>query len=230
VLILEERFPGRELIDGPVDSIAELSESFRDIALANRRFGGIAVARFALRNLRAQTVLDVGTGSGDIPASLQAQARERGRTLDFTCLDSSEQVLALASGTHASNDALRFVHADGTRLPFEDAAFDVAMCNLTLHHLDPPEAVTLLRELRRVSRVTPVVTDLRRSALTWFSAFAFSRVFSRNRLTRHDAPMSARRAYTKEEALGLAREAGWGRPKAESFGFIRMVLSDAATV
>jgi len=111
VLILDQRFPGRELIDGPVDSMTELSESFRDIALANRRFGGIAVARFALRNLRAQTVLDVGTGSGDIPASLQTHARERGRTLEFTCLDSSAQVVALANATHGSNDALRFVQA-----------------------------------------------------------------------------------------------------------------------
>ena len=51
--MLEERFPGRELIDGPIDSIAELSESFRDIALANRSFGGIAVARFSLRHLHA---------------------------------------------------------------------------------------------------------------------------------------------------------------------------------
>jgi len=33
VLILDQRFPGRELIDGPVDSMTELSESFRDIAL-----------------------------------------------------------------------------------------------------------------------------------------------------------------------------------------------------
>jgi len=43
------------------------------------------------------------------------------------------------------------------------------------------------------------------------------RLFTRNRLTRHDAPMSARRAYTKEEAAGLAREAGWQKPQAESF-------------
>ena len=228
--MLEERFPGRELIDGPIDSIAELSESFRDIALANRSFGGIAVARFALRHLHAETILDVGTGGADIPASLATYARERGAPQRFTCSDASADVLGLAVRSHGANRDLRFVHADGTRLPFDNGAFDVAMCHLTLHHLDPPEAVTLLRELRRVSRLTPVVTDLRRSALTWLSAFAFSRLFTRNRLTRHDAPMSARRAYTKEEALDLAREAGWKAPKVESFEFIRMVLSDAAAV
>ncbi|MGR4065431.1 MAG: methyltransferase domain-containing protein [Vulcanimicrobiaceae bacterium] len=228
--MLAERCSGRELIDGPIDSIAELSESFRDIALANRSFGGIAVARFALRHLQAETILDVGTGGGDIPASLSTYARRRGRPQRFTCSDTNADVLGLAARSHGANQDLTFVRADGMRLPFDDAAFDVAMCNLTLHHLDPPEAVALLRELRRVSRLTPVVTDLRRSALTWLSAVAFSRLFTRNRLTRHDAPMSARRAYTKEEGLRLAREAGWIAPKAESFEFIRMVLSDAAPV
>jgi SAM-dependent methyltransferase len=230
VLILNERCRGLELIDGPVDSPAELSQTFDDIALANRLFGGVAAARSALRNFPASTILDVGTGAGDIPAALDRDARRSGKTLRFTCIDANADVISMASRAHGSSDRLSFVHADGTRLPFDDGSFDVAMCNLTLHHLDPAAAIVLLRELRRVARLAPVVTDLCRSGVTWLSAFAFSRAFTRNRLTRHDAPMSARRAYTREEALALAREAGWRRPQARSYGLIRMVLSDAAAV
>ncbi len=53
----------------------------------------------------------------------------------------------------------------------------------------------LLRELRRVARLTPLVCDLRRSAVALAATWLWSRT-SRNRLTRHDAPLSVRRAYT----------------------------------
>ena len=227
---LRSRAIGSELIDGPIDSPEELEESFRDIALVNKRFGGIAVARHALRKARPASVLDVACGAADIPVALMREHRIADPNVAFTCLDLNEELLALAREKYARERNISFVHGDGANLPFEDASFDVAMCNLALHHFEPAQAVAMLRELRRVSRRTPIVTDLRRSVLTWLSAFAFSRVFSRNRLTRHDAPMSARRAYTPSEAMDLASSAGWIVPVVEPFVLIRMVLYDAATL
>jgi hypothetical protein len=104
------------------------------------------------------------------------------------------------------------------------------MCNLALHHFDPPSAIALLAELRRVSRITPVVTDLQRSRLAYTAVFAFTRVFTLNRLTRHDGPLSARRAYTPGEAIELARKAGWTEPSVRNCGVIRMVLRDESGI
>jgi ubiquinone/menaquinone biosynthesis C-methylase UbiE len=230
VLNVATRSTALELIDGPVDSQSELEDSFRDIALINRRFGGTAVVRFALRKLEPSTLLDVATGVSDIPYAILTSARDRGKALTVTCLDNNETLVQLGGERYAGDSAITFVHGDGNALPFADDSFDVAMCNLALHHFDPEHAVALLRELRRVSRLTPIVTDLSRSRLTLLAAFAFSRLFTRNRLTRHDAPLSARRAYTPAEAVLLARSAGWRSPRIEPFRFIRMVLRDDAAV
>lgn len=217
------RAQAREFIDGPVDSIPELHGSFRDIAFANRWFGGVGAVRSALRGRSAESILDVCSGIADIPAAL----REPGRTI--ACTDINPDLVALARRTYGESDRMRFSVANGLQLPFEDRAFDIAMCNLALHHFDPAPAVQLLSELRRVSRV-PVVTDLIRAPLTYAAVFVFSRVFSRNRLTRHDGPLSVRRAYTLDEAASLAARAGWRRPRARRYGVIRMVLSDDAAV
>jgi ubiquinone/menaquinone biosynthesis C-methylase UbiE len=227
---LRSRATGLELIDFPVESRAELEESFRDIALINRRFGGTAVARHALSKIEVKTVLDVACGVGDIAATLRHEALKRGRDLAFTCLDSNDTLLEAGRERYGSDPGLTFVCGDATALPFEDGAFDSAICNLAFHHFTPKQAVNLLREMRRVSRVAPLVTDLHRSVLSWLAAFAFSRVFTRNRLTRHDAPLSARRAYTTGEAARLASLADWKVPRVERFGVIRMVLFDAATI
>lgn len=209
-------------MDDPVDSLRELEANLRDIARANRLFGGIAPIARVLDQTHAAEVLDVGCGGADIPRTLQRRAQARGRQLAITCLDRSRQILEVA---RRQNGDLTFVQAEGDALPFADEAFDVAMCSLTLHHAAPAEAVSLLRELRRVSRVTPLVCDLRRSALGYVATWLFSRT-SRNRMTRHDAPTSVLRAYTPAEAVALAREAGWRNPHARIEPFFRMTLVD----
>ena len=213
------RATDRELIDDPIESLDELAKNFRDIEVANRWLGGFAVVRSSFP-MGAHSVLDVGSGSGDIPRAL---AR---RGLRVTALDSNNDVLNLARRRSRGCRDLDFICADGTALPFPDCSFDVVTCNLTLHHFDPKPAVALLRELRRVARLRTVVTDLRRSRATWVGAWLFSRLISRNRLTRHDAPLSALRAYTPREALELAELAGWQRARVRAAPFFRMALTD----
>jgi len=219
------RAAGRELLDDRIESIGELEENFRDIERANRFLGGLSAVRAALRSLAPETVLDVGCGSADIPRALVRDARRTGRALRITCLDASPEVLEIAR-RRPQDSALNFVRGDGSGLPFEDASFDVVMCNLTLHHCDPPVALALLREMRRVARLTPVVTDLRRSRAAWAGASILTALFTRNRLTRHDAPLSVLRAYTPVEASQLARDAGWRNPRVTLAPFYRMVITD----
>ncbi len=222
------RLIARELMDEPVDDLDELAGNLRDIAFANARFGGSSSVVRALRVVNGvRSVLDVGSGLGDVPLALVRDAARRGVALDVTCVDRSEQMLTLARAACGDTPALRFVRADGESLPFDDAAFDVVTCTLALHHFEPPAARALLRELRRVARVTPLVCDLRRSMFGFAAVWLWSRT-SRNRLTRHDAPVSVRRAYTPAEAYRLARDAGWSAPAVRPAPFFRMTLLDAA--
>lgn len=216
----------RELLDGPVESVNELEENFSDIERANRYLGGLSAIEAAIAEIDPQSVLDVGCGSADVARELVRAARSRGCNLRMVCLDANPQVLSIARRS-AADSSMEFVLGDGLRLPFEDASFDVAMCNLTLHHCDPDAALTLLRELRRVSRRSPLVTDLRRSRAAWLGAKLLTVLFTRNRLTRHDAPLSVLRAYSPAEALHLAHRAGWKKPRVRATRFFRMILTDA---
>jgi len=209
-------------MDDPVDSLAELEANLRDIALANRFLGGISPVARIIERVGAKSVLDVGCGAADVPRAILTSARRRGHDLEITCLDRSEQMLAIAS---RDAGGMSFLRGDATALPFADASFDVATCCLALHHFVREDAIRALRELRRVSRLTAVVCDLRRSALAYAGARALS-LFTSNRLTRHDAPISVLRAYTPQEALTLARAAGWQHARARTEPWFRMILTD----
>lgn len=220
--IAVKRAVARELMDDQIDSLDELCANLREIEKINRLFGSTADLTRIVGAIAARNVLDVASGLGDIALSL-AQAQP---DLRLTCLDRSAQMLALARERTLGHPQLQFVCADAMALPFADGAFDVAMCNLALHHFEPPQAVRMLAELRRVARGLAVVTDLRRSALGYIGARVIIGSFSRNRLTRHDGPLSVRRAYTPDEARALAAAAGWYAPRVRTRPFFRMILQD----
>ena len=221
-----QRIVARELMDEPGVDARDLAESFDDIERVNRLFGGTRPVLDAIFERPTTRVLDVGCGSADIPRALLAEARRRGRPLAIVGLDSSDVVLDIARERARRDVDLEFVRADGGALPFADASFDVATCNLALHHFEPAAAVDLLRELRRVSRLTPVVCDLTRSPIAVLAARFFARFIATSRLSKHDGPLSARRAYTPGEALDLATRAGWRQPAVKRTPFFRMVLVD----
>ncbi|MBV8246026.1 MAG: methyltransferase domain-containing protein [Candidatus Eremiobacteraeota bacterium] len=221
------RSTARELIDDPIESSHDLELNFRDIEYANRWFGGIAPVRRAVRRHRPATLLDIGSGSADIPRALIADARTRNAELRITCTDVNDRLLEIARARSGGIQGLKFERADGTALPYADDAFEMVTCNLALHHFDPPAAIALLREMRRVARRLPWVCDLRRTAHGFVGAWLWTRLWACSKLTRHDGPLSVRRAYTPKEALELAAQAGWRRPAAVRLPFSRMALYDA---
>ncbi|CAN5758086.1 hypothetical protein BH23CHL8_BH23CHL8_07760 [soil metagenome] len=215
-----------ELLDGPLDDPQALRGNLRDLRRANQLTGGVALSRRALDALSAGavelTIIDVGTGGADIPVALLADARRRGQRLHVTAVDSRTEILDAARAGRPVLDTiagLTLEVADGRALPYPERSFDVAHASLVLHHLEPPEAVAFLRELSRVARRGIVINDLARGHLTLAGAWLLSRLFTRNRYSRHDAPLSARRAYTIHETRLLLAEAGL-RPIVETRGIV----------
>jgi ubiquinone/menaquinone biosynthesis C-methylase UbiE len=93
-------------------------------------------------------------------------------------------------------------------LDLPDASVDVTTCSLVIHHFEPDDAARALRELGRVARRGVVVNDLVRTRFGLLGAHAVARLATRNPITRHDAVVSVRRAYTHAELLELVSAAG----------------------
>jgi ubiquinone/menaquinone biosynthesis C-methylase UbiE len=202
-----------EFLDGPLDDRAALVANLRDLRRINRLTGGAGLSVRAIRELlpRGGTVIDVGTGGADIPVRLLADAWRRGVPLEVTATDSRNEVLEAAHAARpglAAVPGLRLERADGGDLPQADAAFDVAHASMVVHHLDEANTIAFLRELRRVSRLAIVINDLERSRLMWLGAWLVTHTIATARYTRHDGPLSVRRAWTRDETERLLRRAG----------------------
>jgi SAM-dependent methyltransferase len=204
-----------ELLDGALDDPIALAGNLRDLRRINRWLGGVSLSRAAIDALAAHcdelTLLDVGTGGADIPLALLRWASRRDRRLTVVGIDSRPEILAAAGRANPASlttDRLELRVGDGRSLPYPDHAFDVVHASLVLHHLGPAAAVALLRELARVARLGVVINDLQRGWLGWIGAWLIGHVLTGNRYTRHDAPLSVRRAYRLREMNDLLDAAG----------------------
>lgn len=208
------RVAGAERMDEPGVDRRELATSLADLRGVNRWLGGTRVVLRHLGRMAAGlgaaefSVLDVATGSGDIPLEVARWARSRGLRARVVATDAHEGTLALAR-EHAGRDPdVRVEPANALALPYADGEFDFALCSTALHHFADAEAVRVLRELDRVARRGVVVNDLRRSRPALLGArLLAATVWRTHPVTRHDGPLSVRRAFTPAELGDLARRA-----------------------
>lgn len=219
-----------ELLDRPGQPDAEVRGNLRDLERLNRLFGGVGPV---LRELDALvegrdrvpiTILDVGTGGGDIPRAICRWARERKAAVRVEALDRNDRVLAAAADWCAAYPEILLRRAEVPPLPYANASFDCVVASLLLHHLSTVEGIHLLREMRRVARRRVIVSDLERSRRARRLAAVTTWLLSRNRLTRHDGPLSVLRGFRIPEMLRMAAEAGADEARVARRPLFRVVL------
>jgi len=203
-----------ELLDGPLDP-RTLAANLRDLARVNRWLGGTRLSWRAIGPLLNEkspsqrlSLLDIGTGAADIPRALLRASAANDPTLEIVATDVRPEIVHLASLMAARSPGFEVRLASEDRIDAADGSFDVVHASLVLHHLEPQAAVNLLREMTRVARRAVVVNDLDRAWRWWAGAWLLTRLATRNRYTRNDAPLSVRRAYRRHEMVQLATRAG----------------------
>jgi ubiquinone/menaquinone biosynthesis C-methylase UbiE len=180
-------------------------------------FGGYALTLREVRRLAARVprhrplvVLDVGGGAAGLAVRAVGQARRNARQLRVVVLERDAATLALARRACAAFPEILLVRADATALPIRSGAADVVTCTLTLHHLEPDEATVSLSEMARATRLGVIVNDLLRTRFACGLVWLGTRVLGCHPISRHDGPLSVRRAYSPAELAALAARAGLG--------------------
>ncbi len=207
------RIRGHEILDGVGLDPKLVVRSMRDVARANKFFGGSSAAVAELEPALTKsggtlTILDVGTGIGDITECARRKARKAGMSVMTFGIDAAEE---LAHASRARHDAV--VCGDALRLPFPDRSFDVVLGSQILHHFDDRCALTFLTELNRVARVRVIVSELRRSWLAVAGLWIGSFPLQFHPVSRHDGVVSIRRGFTSPELEDLVQRAVGRTPK-----------------
>jgi SAM-dependent methyltransferase len=276
------------MMDSPGQPRELLEEDLANLRAFNRYLGGHrSVLRGVARVVREQrlagfSLLDVGTGSGDVPARIADWARRFGVKASIVALE-PEPVTARVAATltnplvvsrscekigrcpstgsgrtarypnfhmrhpfvvRLSNHERIFsqlpllrrvkegdfgrsqisvVRGDGYAPPFRGVSFDFVLASQLLHHFSEEKIVTLLRTWSQLARRAIIVSDLIRHPVAYHGIRLLTKVCTRNAMTRTDAPLSVRRAFTMAEWSELCRRADVGRFQISSVFPYRML-------
>jgi SAM-dependent methyltransferase len=201
---------GAELLDDPGANSAAVAESLRNIARANRWFGGAAAVRFGLdRTLgivppgSTLSLLDLGTGAGDLPEVARRWGAARGIRIVPVGLE-----LSRAAAVLARTAGLPVALACAGTPPIRDKSVDIVLVSQLAHHLTPDSVVHLLRTSDRLGRRAVIVADIRRNRLAEPAFWCGARLLAFDRVTVSDGITSIRRGFHPDELRSLLARAG----------------------
>ena len=150
------------------------------------------------------TALDVGSGPGNVTASLARAAGPEGLALG---VDISEPMLARAVRAQAGPQ-VGFLRADAQRLPFRDQTFDAVLSIAMLQLIPKPSAalVEMARVLRPGARMAVMVPTARRAG-------ALTRLL----------PDGGAHFFTEDEIADTLEDLGLVKVRTKSVGTIQWV-------
>ena len=235
-----------ELMDRPQPVTRELERHLAKLRSLNRWFGSHRLVRHFLRgwlqpNGKAR-ILDVATGSGDIPRLIADHARRQNLVVQIDAIDQQESTIEIARGLSAAYPEIDFICAnlftwdappnrkhDGLKPSSFPGPYDIILCSLTLHHFSNEDAVRLLRRCCQMSKRFVLVSDLRRSFSLVAGVYVLTTLIFREPMTRYDARLSAIRAFSFSEMRDLALRARWENFGHKRFHFARQAIWLEAT-
>ena len=193
-----------EMMDRPQPVSVELERDLERIRQLNRWFGSYRLIRHFVRrwikpgdNMR---IVDLATGSGDIPRLIADYARKIDAKVEIDALDRQPATLEIARKLSVAYPEISY-HAKNVLDWSAPEAYDIVLCTLVLHHF----------------------SDLRRGFLATVGVYLLTALIFREPMTRYDARLSAERAFSFSELRHLAVRAGW-----QNFGHSRFRVARQA--
>ncbi len=201
---------GAELLDDPEADPELVETNVRNIALANRWLGGRRALHHGLRRALEPvvrgtelTLLDIGTGAGDLPAAVVAWGRRRGLRIVPLGL---ERVRAAAR--FAAAQGLPTFMACASAFPLRPKSVDIVLVSQVVHHFHRAAAVELLRDCDRLARKAVIMVDLKRSRVAQVAFWLGAQALGFDPTTVQDGLTSIQRGFTPTEVQDLIESAG----------------------
>ena len=201
---------GAELLDNPDASPVIVEASLRNIARANRWFGGTAACCWGLARVLRDvpagtrlTLLDIGSGLGDVPRAAAAWAAHRGLRVVPIGLERHPAAARLAAAA-----GLPTVIGCAGSPPVSEKSVDIVSVCMVAHHFAPESVVELFRTCDRLARRAVIVVDLRRAGLAVAAFRCGARLLRFDPVTTADGVTSIRRGFTGAELGRLLARAG----------------------
>ena len=220
-LNLSRRYDLTELMDSDATDFDTFRACLVDLAKVNRltlayrptmRFFAQLTAAGRLPRDRAVTIVDVGSGYGDMLRKIDRWGAQQGLTLDLVGVDLNPWSAKAAAEATPADRPIRYVTANA--LDFRPpGGIDIVISSLLTHHLDDASLIRFVAWMEEHAATAWFVNDLHRHPIPYHAFRVASRALRYHHFVQHDGPISIARAFDAHDwrralaAAGLASSA-----------------------
>jgi ubiquinone/menaquinone biosynthesis C-methylase UbiE len=202
----------KELLDAPSIERADLWLNLRELNIINRNLGGHRISIRAINTLitdptKSYQLTDIGCGGGDSLKAIAAWAADKRFDLQLTGVDLQEDCILYAKEFCKAYPCIRFTCADFRKIVFPEDRINIVHASLFWHHFTELEITEFIRFCSRAG-VIFIINDLERNPIAYYSIRLITRLFSKSRLVKNDAPLSVLRGFKKKEWQAILHQAG----------------------
>ncbi|MBT8204291.1 MAG: methyltransferase domain-containing protein [Eudoraea sp.] len=208
----KERTTEPEIMDDADLHHELLNAVLRDVSVANRLLGGNRITENAVAQIlkehpaQLHRILDVGCGEGAMLRKLAQLCRRHGYKAEFLGLDLSESSISLARKNSKAYPEIEYVAGDLLEANPQQIQCDIALCTLTLHHIPTAKVPAFLEHMAKTARLAVLVNDLQRSRLAYYLFKAFSVIFIKTKVARHDGLVSIKKGFRRKELVQFSNQ------------------------
>jgi 2-polyprenyl-3-methyl-5-hydroxy-6-metoxy-1,4-benzoquinol methylase len=201
---MKQRAEEHELMDDYSSGGEELREALRHLRLLNRIFAAASPTLYGIRKLwkaankpKRLSILDIGSGSGDVNLKLLKWADANKIKLHITLVDITEEACEEARMFFHNEQRIQVIRCDVFAL--KEAVADVVTATQFVHHFREEELSAVVSSMMQASRLGIVINDLHRHWLSWTAVWLTTRAISKNRYIRNDGPLSVAKGFRSED-------------------------------
>jgi len=204
----KQRATEHELMDDYSSGGQELREALRQLRLLNRIFAAAAPTLYGVKRLwveadkpRRFSIIDIGSGSGDVNRHILRWADENKVDLQITLADITEDACEEARILYCNEPRIHVLRTDLFGLSERSA--DVITGTQFVHHFAEDELYKVVESMLKASRIGVVINDIHRHWLPWAAVWLVTRIVSDNRYILNDGPLSVAKGFRSEDWLKL---------------------------
>ncbi len=206
----EARYPGKELLDQDDIPFGDIELNMKELNTINTYLGGHSITIEGFKALAAGrkfiSVCEIGCGGGDNLAAIYSFAKKNGVQVRLTGIDLKESCISYARKRKSLPADTIFITSDYRAVAFNENP-DIIFSSLFCHHFTNRELADQFAWMKQQSAVGFFVNDLQRNILAYYSIKIITSLFSSSYLVKHDAPVSVRRGFHRNELNMICREA-----------------------
>lgn len=203
-----------ELMDMPIEDKKALFVNLKELIFLNKLTGGPSVVFKQIKKLfkgksENLVLLDVGFGAGDLLNYVVQNQNKLDFSIQLSGVDIMPETLEFVELNYPTLPSQANLLLNDYKKSFEgQPQIDIVTANLFCHHLSEQELQIFLKTAHTNARKATIINDLHRHPVAyWFIHFATA-LISKSAFTKHDAPLSVLRGFTKAEWEMQLQKAG----------------------